>query len=300
MERIKLSENLSISRIVHGFWRLMDWNMGSNEVTDLIKKDLENGITTFDHADIYGNYMVEEKFGEILAREPGLRDKIQIVTKCGIKLLSENRLENKFHTYDTSKAHIIKSVEKSLENFKTDYIDLLLLHRPNLFIDPNEVADAFNQLKKEGKVKEFGVSNFLPNQYDMLQSYLDMPLVTNQTEMSVLELKQFENGTIEHSLENRISPMAWSPLAGGRIFSGNDDKINNIKKALYKVAREHNTEKIDMIMYAWLLNHPAKIIPVIGTGKWDRVNTAIESKKVKLTNDQWFEIYVASKGREID
>ncbi|MGM0508747.1 MAG: aldo/keto reductase, partial [Fusobacteriota bacterium] len=223
----------------------------------------------------------------------------EIVTKCGIMLQSKNRPQNKVHYYDTSKEHIIKSANRSLKNMKIDYIDLLLIHRPDPLMKPQEVASAFNQLKKEGKVKNFGVSNFLPHQFDMLQKFLDVPLITNQVEISVTELKQFENGTMEHCISNDISPMAWSPVGGGDIFRSNSERVNRLKKVLHEVANNHGIDGIDMIMYAWLLKHPASIMPVIGTGKENRINAAIESTKIELTKQEWFKIYEASRGREV-
>lgn len=160
MQYIKLAEDLKFSRIIHGLWRLADWNLSTNDTQTLIEQCLDRGITTFDHADIYGNYSCEKLFGQALAQKPSLRESMQLVTKCGIKLTSDKYPERKINFYDTSKEHIINSANQSLKNLNTDYIDVLLLHRPDPFMDPQEVADAFIQLKEEGKVRYFGVSNF--------------------------------------------------------------------------------------------------------------------------------------------
>ena len=299
MERIKIKDDLELSRIIHGYWRLMDWNLNSNEILNLIEETYDLGVTTVDHADIYGNFCCEEKFGEALKLKKGLREKLQIVTKCGIKFPSENRPENKSHCYDTSKEHIIKSAERSLKNFNTDYLDVLLLHRVDALLNPEEVAEAFSKLKKDGKVRYFGVSNFLPSQFNMLNSYLEEELVTNQIEISPLCLNSFEDGTLDLMLQKRVKPMAWSPLAGGRIFSGEEEKALRVKEVLNKIKDEVGAEDIDEVAYAWLLMHPSKIMPIVGSGKIDRIKSAVRATDILLTRDQWFEIYVASRGVDI-
>lgn len=299
MEKIKLKDDLEFSRIVHGYWRLMDWNISNRDLVNLIEEVYDLGITTVDHADIYGNFCCEEKFGEALKLKKGLREKLQIVTKCGIKFPSENRPENKSHCYDTSKEHIIKSAERSLKNFNTDYLDVLLIHRVDALLNPEEVAEAFTKLNKDGKVRYFGVSNFLPAQFNMLNSYLDNKLITNQVEISPLCLNAFEDGTLDLMLEKRIKPMAWSPLAGGRLFRGNDERSLRVQKVLNKIKEEVSAKDIDEVAYAWLLMHPSKIMPIVGSGKIERIKSAIRATDIKLTRDQWFEIYVASRGVDI-
>lgn len=300
MERIHLAEDVSLSRIVHGMWRLNDWGYSKEEVVEFIEQCLDLGVTSFDHADIYGNYTVEEQFGQALELKPSLRDKIEIVTKCGIKLISSNRPDHNIKYYDTSKEHIIQSVERSLENFRTDYIDILLIHRPDPMMDPSEVAEAFTRLKEQGKVKRFGVSNFAPSQVKLLNSYLDEPLVTNQIEISATHLEHFDKGTIEQCQMDRISPMAWSPLGGGSIFTSTDDKVKRVRNVLEKIQGETGAESMDQVLYAWLLNHPSKIIPIVGSGKLERVNSAVSSLNITLSKEQWFEILEASKGKEVD
>ncbi|MBE6052488.1 MAG: aldo/keto reductase family oxidoreductase [Clostridium sartagoforme] len=299
MNRVKLRDDLEFSRIVHGYWRLMDWNISDDELINLIEEAYDLGITTVDHADIYGNFCCEEKFGNALKIKKGLREKLQIVTKCGIKFPSVNRPENKSHCYDTSKEHIIKSAERSLKNFNTDYLDLLLIHRIDALLNPEEVAEAFTKLKSQGKVRHFGVSNFLPAQFNMLNSYLDNSLVTNQIEVSPLCLDAFENGTLDLMLEKRVKPMAWSPLAGGKLFKAQDERSLRVQKVLNKIREEVAAKDIDEVAYAWLLMHPANIMPIVGSGKIDRIKAAIRATELKLTRDQWFEIYVASRGVDI-
>lgn len=299
MEKVILKNDLEFSRIVHGYWRLIDWNISNDDLVKLIEEVYDLGITTVDHADIYGNFRCEEKFGEALKLKKGLREKLQIVTKCGIKFPSENRPENKSHCYDTSKEHIIKSAERSLKNFNTDYLDVLLIHRVDALLNPEEVAEAFNKLQNDGKVRYFGVSNFLPSQFNMLNSYLDNKLITNQVEISPLCLNAFEDGTLDLMLEKRVKPMAWSPLAGGRLFRDNDERSLRVKKVLNKIKEEVYAKDIDELAYAWLLMHPSKIMPIVGSGKIERIKSAIRATEIKLTRDQWFEIYVASRGVDI-
>lgn len=299
MERVKLASDLSFSRIIHGYWRLADWKKSKEETLSIIEYCLELGITTFDHADIYGSYTCEALFGEALDLKPSLREKMEIVTKCGIVLPSPNRPEHLSHHYNTSKEHIIRSVDQSLKNFQTDYIDVLLIHRPDPFMDPEQTAEAFAELKKAGKVRYFGVSNFKDHQFEMLESYLEEKLITNQLELSAYHLENFEDGTLNFCLKKRIPPMAWSPLGGGAIFSSQEKKAVRMRKTLAKIAREIQAESIDEVLYAWLLNHPAKIMPIVGSGKKERIQKAVRSLEHTLTHDQWFEILHSSMGHEV-
>jgi predicted oxidoreductase len=299
MERITISKDLSFSRIIHGLWRLSEWNQSKEETLSLIQYNLAQGITTFDHADIYGSYTCEDIFGDALSLAPSLREKMEIVTKCGIVLPSPNRPQHRTHHYNTSKKHILSSVEQSLKNLRTDYIDVLLIHRPDPYMNGEEVAEAFTQLKEEGKVLHFGVSNFKDHQWNMLQSHLPFPLVTNQIELSAYNLENIEDGTLNLCQENRIAPMAWSPLAGGNIFTSQDDKAVRLRTTLEKIQGEIGAEGIDSVLYAWLLNHPASIMPIVGSGKKDRIQTAIDSQSLTLNHDQWFEILHSSMGHEV-
>jgi predicted oxidoreductase len=299
MEKVKLAHDLSFSRIIHGLWRLAEWNMNPQEILSMTEQCIELGITTFDHADIYGNYTCESLFGEALKLKPSLRESMQIVTKCGIKLRSSKYPEHEVKHYDTSKDHIINSVNQSLKNLHTDYIDVLLIHRPDPFMDPEETAEAFSQLKREGKVRYFGVSNFTPSQFNMLNSYLEEPLVTNQIEISAVHLDAFQDGTIVHCLEKRIPPMAWSPLAGGRIFSDEGEKATRIRHALEEVGKELGVSSLDQLHYAWLLIHPARIMPIVGSGKMERIKHAVEALKIPMTRQQWFKIWIASTGKDV-
>jgi len=297
--KIKLTEKFEVSRIVHGHWRLNDWQLSNLELLKLTQGAIDLGVTTFDHADIYGNYNCEKLFGDALYLKPGLRKDIQIISKCGVKLVSDKFPERKLKCYDYSAEYIISSVENSLSNFRTDYVDLLLLHRPSPFFDPEEVAKAFSHLKQSGKVLHFGVSNFNPGQFEMLNSYVDEKLVTNQVEISPFCLEHFENGNIDYFLKEKIKPMAWSPMAGGNILNPSGEKGQRVLNALLEVAGELNDESVDKIIYAWILKHPANILPIVGTGKISRIKNAVEALDIDMTLEQWFKIYIAAKGEEL-
>lgn len=299
MEKIKLSKDLRISRLVHGQWRIVDWKMSTQEILKLTDQVIELGITTFDNADIYGDYSCEELFGNVLRLKKELRHEIEIITKCGIKIISDKYPSRITPHYDYSYDHIISSVETSLKKLNTDHIDLLLLHRPAPFFNPTEVAKAFSDLKKSGKVLHFGVSNFDPMQFEMLNAYTDEKLVTNQVEISPYCLEHFENGNIDFFLKERIIPMAWSPLAGGSFVNPQSEKELRVSNALKEVAEELNIDSIDKIIYSWLLKHPASIIPVIGTGKIERIKNAVDALGISLNLEQWYKIFIASRGEPL-
>jgi len=294
--RLRISQGgPEFSRIAHGLWRLKDWNKSRAEIQEMIHACLELGITTFDHADIYGNYSCEGLFGAALAESSVRRADIELVTKCGIKLVSGNSIKH----YDTSVSHIQGSVEKSLKNLRTDYIDLLLIHRPDPLMNAQEVADAFSRLRQSGKVLHFGVSNFLPSQFEMLSSQMDFPLVTNQIEFSVLDMEAQDNGMLDMCQKLGISPMAWSPLGGGRLFKEHSEQIVRLRKALEDIAEELGEASINQIALAWILNHPADFVVVLGTGNLDRIREAVDAEKIKLMREQWFTIWTASTGHDV-
>jgi predicted oxidoreductase len=299
MEKVKLTEELNFSRIIQGFWRLADWKMTDAELVTFMEQCIELGITTFDHADIYGGYTCERIFGQALKLKPSLREEIQLVTKCGIKPTSPKYPDRKVIHYDSSKKHIIESAEQSLQNLQTDFIDVLLIHRPDYLMDPAEMAEAFSTLKKEGKVRHFGVSNFTPSQMAMLQSYLDEPLVTNQVELSAMSTENMENGTLDFMMQHRMASMVWSPLAGGRIFHEQTEQAVRLRATLERLAEEVGAESLDQMMYAWLLHHPARLMPICGTGKIDRVKSAVDALNIQLSKEQWYDILESSKGYHV-
>jgi predicted oxidoreductase len=292
-------QGLRVSRIVHGLWRLAEWGKSKREIAGLIEDCLGLGITTFDHADIYGDYTCESLFGAALAEVGVERSALQLVTKCGIKLVSQSRPGHKIKSYDTSYAHIMASVENSLRNLRTDYIDLLLIHRPDPLTDPQEVNRAFVALRDSGKVRHFGVSNFLPTQFELLASRLDVPLVTNQIEYSVLNLQAHADGSVDLCQRLQICPMAWSPLGGGRLFRESSEQTRRLHETLTRIGREVGGASIDQVAIAWILRHPVQFVPVVGTGDPTRIRRAVAALDVKLSTEQWFEIRRASLDQDI-
>ena len=296
-KRIKISKNgPEFSRIISGFWKLGAGNaeLSFSDREKLIEEALECGITTFDHADIYGNYSIEAEFGEVLKKKSSLRNKMEIVTKCGIRMMSDKKPEHFVPSYDAGKEHIIKSVENSLRNLNTDYIDVLLIHRPSPLMNPHEIAETFTALRKSGKVKHFGVSNFSPSQFEMLNSQFE--LVTNQVELSVFKRDFFLDGTLDQCITKEFSPMAWSPMGGGTIFSESDrTDEQNVKKLAQELGKKYNAD-LDQLLTAFLLKHPANILPVLGTSKPERLKKGVEALDIELTTMDWFALWQAAGG----
>ncbi|ENO2771028.1 aldo/keto reductase family oxidoreductase [Enterobacter hormaechei] len=296
VQRITLApQGPEFSRFVMGYWRLMDWNMSAVQLADFIEEHLDLGITTVDHADIYGGYQCEAAFGEALKRAPGLRERMEIVTKCGIATTAKP--EHALGHYITDSAHIVKSAEQSLVNLATDRIDLLLIHRPDPLMDADEVAEAFLTLHQSGKVRHFGVSNFTPAQFALLQSRLPFTLATNQVEISPVHQPLLLDGTLDQLQQLRIRPMAWSCLGGGRLF--NDEAFQTLRNELETVARELNAESIEQVVYAWILRLPSKPLPIIGSGKIERVRAALVAEELDMTRQQWFRIRKAALGYDV-
>lgn len=297
MDRIKLTDELSFSRIIQGFWRVNSWNKTDEELLRYMEECLDLGVTTFDTADIY---MSEKAQGKAMSLKPSIREKIEIVTKCGIKPPGNLFDDVKIPHYDSSKKHIIESVDNSLSRLGVDYIDVALIHRPDFIMNPEEMAEAFKDIKKAGKVREFGVSNFKASQFNMLKSYYDGKLVTNQLELSPTFLDYFKDGTLDCMMENRVAPMAWSPLAGGRIFTKEDERETRLRKTLENIGKEIDAKSIDEVIYAWLLMHPVNIMPIVGSSKLERVKMAVDSLDLKMSREQWYDIWQSSLGRNID
>lgn len=297
---IQLTENGPIlSRIVAGMMNLVSWKISTAELIEFINTCLDLGITTFDHADIYGDYTCEEVFGKALGTESGLRKRMQLVTKCGIKSISPRWPENGVKHYDLTRKHITASVETSLKNLQTEMIDLLLIHRYDPLMDVDEIAEVFFHLKKSGKVRYFGVSNFSPYQVDLLNSRLEDPLVTNQIRFSVLYPEVMFDGTLDQCQMNRTPLMAWSPLGGGEIFTGNSTRVQQLRSVLNEVAAKYENTSLDGVAIAWLLSHPAKVMPVLGSGKIGRLESAVDAALLEISRQDWFKILEASTGQEV-
>ena len=299
MNYTQLSPTLTFSRLIQGFWREGSWGFNSQQMLTFINQLLELGINTMDHAAIYGDFTTEERFGQALCLDKGLRDKLTIVTKCGIMKPCAAFPEVKTHYYDNSYAHIIWSAERSLQKLQCEYLDLLLIHRLSPCADPAQIARAFDELHKAGKVKHFGVSNYTPAKFAMLQSYVEQPLVTNQIEISPMHLSPFDDGTLDFLLEKRITPMAWSPLAGGKLFDHNHEQGQRITRALLEIGESKGENRLDVLAYAWLLAHPVNMCPIMGSQKIERVKSAVDALKISFTEEEWIKVYVASQGHDI-
>lgn len=255
---------MKLSAIVAGTWRLNEWKLDPPGLVRWIEQALELGITSFDHADVYGGYSVEAAFGDALAASPGLRKRIQLVTKCGIKIVAPARPQHAVKSYDTSRAHITASVENSLRALRTDRIDLLLIHRLDALMDPDEVASTFATLREQGKVLHFGVSNHLPPQFAMLHRRI--ALATHQIELSPLRMAALDDGTLDQASDLGLPPMIWSPLGGGRLFRARDEQSQRVRAVLEELGRAHGVSAAT-VAYAWIRRHPSKPIPITGSGR---------------------------------
>jgi predicted oxidoreductase len=287
---------MNLSPIVAGVWRLREWKLDTPGLVRWIEQALELGITSFDHADIYGGYSVEATFGEALAASPGLRNRMQLVTKCGIKLISPARPSHTIKSYDSSREHVTASVENSLRALRTDHIDLLLIHRPDWLVDPDELADTFAALRASGKVLHFGVSNHSPLQFSTLHKRV--PLVTNQIEFSPLQMGALADGTLEQAVDLKTRPMSWSPLAGGRLLSTADEQAQRVRRVLESLGRAHGVSAMT-IAYAWIRRHPSRPIPITGSGRIEALREAVAALDVQLTSEDWYRVWRASMNREV-
>jgi predicted oxidoreductase len=293
MDRIELQPDLSLSRIVYGMWRLGDdTDTSPAHVQAKIEACLEQGITTMDQADIYGGYMAEEIMGAGLTQS--LKDQIEVVTKCDIVAPMGRYADAKVKYYDTSRAHILASVDHSLRLMGLDKIDLLLVHRPDPLMDHNETGAALDEVVASGKVRAVGVSNFKLHDWTLLQSAMKTKLVTNQIELSLGAHQGFTNGDVAYLQERGIAPMAWSPLGGGALMTADND----LGRAMDAVAKADGVDRA-AVAVAWLLAHPARILPVMGTNNINRIKGFSDALKVDMTRERWFELYTAALGDEV-
>ncbi|MCP9236084.1 aldo/keto reductase family oxidoreductase [Lewinella sp. JB7] len=288
-----------LSEIVAGTMTWGEWGADYNTTTiaDLIGHCLDVGITSFDHADIYGSYTTEEAFGKALHQHSSsVRDQIQLVTKCGIQLITSHRPNTRVAHYNSSRKHIVASAERSLRNLWTDYLDLLLIHRPDPLMDPAEVAAAFDDLRTSGKVRHFGVSNFTPSQFDLLQGHTE--LVTNQVECHPLHTDPLFDGTYDQCQRHSLRPMVWSPLGGSEYFKGEGTKVLRLRDKVKEIGKDHGVTE-DVVLLAWCRQHPTRPIPVIGTTKKDRITQSLRALDVELGRQEWFEILEAGRGHQV-
>jgi len=283
------------SKIIIGCMSWGKWGkqFSTKQQVDMIQFCIENGNSTFDHADIYGDYSTETEFGKAFLESGIKRTEIQLISKCGIQLVGEARA-NKVKHYNYSKEYIIGSAEQSLINLKTDYLDTFLLHRPSPLMQPNEIAEAISELQKSGKIINFGVSNFTPSQVDLIADKI--PVSVNQIEFSLTQHNAMQNGCLDQMLQKNIQPMCWSPL--GTIFKEETQQSIRVKEVL-KVLSKKYTVANDVLLLAWILKHPAKISPVIGTTNKERILNANKALEINLDLEDWFLLLEASQGQEM-
>lgn len=294
MERIALPNGVTLSRIVYGAMRLgADADRSLAHIRAKVAACLDQGITTIDHADIYGGYTVEGEFGDAL-KGSGLRDQIEIVTKCGIVAPFGRYRAMPVKHYDTSRDHITASVEASLRLLQTDRIELLLIHRPDPFMDHAETGATLDGLVASGKVRAVGVSNFRPHDMAALQAAMKTPLATNQIELSLQATAPFSNGDLVDLQRLGLPPMAWSPLGGGQVMRD----TGALGLLMDKMAKASGTDRA-AVAVAWLLAHPARILPVMGTNSLARIATLSDAFRVPMDRVQWFRLYQAAIGHEV-
>lgn len=288
-----MEEKLRLSPIAFGLWRLTESKLSDNQLLELIETCLEHGITTFDHADIYGAGEAQIQFGRVLAANPHLRKQMTIVSKCGIVRNPQDDTNLLPSFYETSYNYILNQVELILSQLQIEVLDVLLIHRVDHLMDYKEVARAFRDLKASGKVKHFGVSNFLVPQLDALIK--EFPEIeVNQIQISVDYLEHFKNGVIERCAFYDLTVMAWSPLGGGAVFN-EDYKNNLLKTKLHEIKDQLEIESLDQLMLAWIMKHPLKIVPVLGTMKVHRILSALGSCDIELSHKHWYELYTHSQ-----
>ena len=286
----------ALSPIIAGAWRLADWGWTPQQRLAWIEANLDLGVSSFDHADIYGDYRVEALFGEALALRPALRARLQLVSKCGIRLVSPARPGHAIKHYDTSAAHVRASVEQSLRALRSDQLDLLLIHRPDALMDFDELAAVFEALRAEGKVRHFGASNFSPAQLTPLHGRI--ALATHQVELSPLHLDALHDGTLDQAQDLRLRPMIWSPLAGGRLFTAQDERSQRLRHTLETMAAERGVSLTTLVV-AWVQRHPSAPLPILGSRRIEVVRDAMAACALRLDAQDWWRIWTVAAGQEV-
>lgn len=297
METVRLSDKLELTRVIAGCMRMVDAGKKGGELLRFVQECMELGINCFDHAPVYGGGICEETFGrDVIMAQPGIRGKIKIVTKAGIVV--PGTYGNRHIYYDSRESSLLAEVEASLKRLCTDHVDILLIHRPDILGHPEEAARALEKIVKDGKALEVGVSNYEVSQFEALQHYLPFPLAANQVELSVKTTDHLFNGVADMAMRLGTGIMAWSPLGGGSIFKGEDEKSLRLKETVNEIADAHGTS-MDAVMYAWLFCHPAKIMAITGTMNSEHLKPAVEALSLSLSYDEWYGILAASRGFEV-
>ena len=300
MKRLQLSKaGPEFSRMVYGTWRMLATKPDAQEINRRLHACVDLGITTIDTAEIYGLYKVEEALGAALALSPGLRDKLEIITKAGIYVPNSYHPERRTAHYNASGARLIKSLEKSLRLLGTDHVDLFLVHRPDWLTRADDTAAGLNELMRLGKIKSAGVSNYSASQFELLNGLMEQPLVTNQIEFNVLHMEPICDGTLHQCERLGILPMAWSPLAGGRLFNADEPAAARLAAAAQEMTDRTHGATLEQLAYAWILAHPSRPLPVIGTNKLERIQSAAKSVDIVLQREDWYALWQAAQGRKV-
>lgn len=302
MARIEVTPGgLTCSRIVYGTWRLLDAAADAEPgpLSARLQQCVDLGITTIDTAEIYGLYRVEAAIGAALARDKGLRAKVEIVTKAGIYIPHDMQPDRRVSFYNASGARLIESAEQSLRLMGIEYIDLLLVHRPDWLTSVDDTADGLNRLLKDGKIRAAGVSNYTVHQFEALNARVDQPLVTNQVEFNLLHMDPMFDGVTDQCQRHRIPLMAWSPLAGGRLLHTDDDAAVRVQQLAAQLSPKYGNATVDQLAYAWLLAHPSRPMPIVGSNKIERVASAARAAEIVLEREDWYALWSAAQGRRI-
>ncbi|MFM8763436.1 MAG: aldo/keto reductase family oxidoreductase [Spartobacteria bacterium] len=300
--RITLSpKGPNFSRLAYGIWRLAEDPRGSSPsvIREKVDACLEKGITTFDHADIYGLYTCEELFGNMLRESPGLRDSMEIVTKSGINVDCPQRPGPRVKHYNATGKALVRCLEDSLKKLGTDHVDLLLVHRPDCLTSADDTADGLNRLLRDGKIRAAGVSNYNVHQFSLLNARMDQPLATNQVEFNPFHLQPIEDGVFDQCQGLGLSPMVWSPTAGGRVFDPTDSDAIRLSSMLADLSQKYEGATPDQLLYAWVLALPCRPVCILGTNRIDRIQAAAAALDITLAREDWFAIWEAACGREI-
>ncbi len=287
------------SRMVYGTWRLLSTKPTAQEINARLNACLDLGITTIDTAEIYGLYEVEKLLGEALALSPGLRDKLEIITKAGIYVPCAYHPDRHTAFYNATGPRLIKSLDKSLRWLGTDHVELFLVHRPDWLVRADDTAAGLNQLLRDGKIRSAGVSNYSPSQFDLLNAQMEQPLATNQIEFSLLRMDPILDGTFHQCEKLGISPMAWSPLAGGKIFDPQNEAAQRLAGAAEKMSARYGGATLEQLAYAWVMAHPSRPLAILGTNKVERIHSATKGDAITLEREDWYVLWEAAQGRRI-
>ncbi len=302
VKQVELSpDGPSVSDVIYGTWRLLDGDPRPSvaDLTARFELCLELGITTLDTAEIYGLYTVESAIGEVFKANPGLRDKFQVVTKCGIDVPSSVKSHARLPHYNASSENLVACAEKSLGLLNTDHIDLLLVHRPDWLNRADDTAAGLDKLIQQGKVLHAGVSNYTCPQFELLSSRVAKPLVTNQVEISLLCMDALYDGALSQCEQLNIRPMAWSPLGGGRLFGADLESSQRIRSCMDGMKEKYNGADYDTLAFAWVMALPSRPVTIIGTNRPERIRSQAAASAIQLERQDWYALWEAAKGHSV-